>query len=195
MTDTSISISREYLDRLDLAAELTEAARNLDQPPSYEAGNHVKCRGEQLSTPIYWQGRQWAVTPSGIECRDGTYFIARDRLWQNDDRYSWVRHMAGKVWVDLEDFAEALRIARRRYRDHHPRHCRITGAMTVAFTPTQKREHRQKSEVQQKQREYKKNWNQANREHVNKYMRDRYRARVESGSTTKQTGLFDGDIN
>jgi hypothetical protein len=116
MTDTSISISREYLDRLDLAAELTEAARDIDHPPAYEAGNLVKCRGEELSTPIYWQGRQWAVTPFGIECRDGTYFIERDRLWENDDRHSWVRHMAGKTWVDLEDFAEALRIARRRYR-------------------------------------------------------------------------------
>jgi hypothetical protein len=26
------------------------------------------------------------------------------------------RHMAGKVWVDLPDFAEALRIARRCLR-------------------------------------------------------------------------------
>jgi hypothetical protein len=75
-----MTISAEYLDRLDLAAELTEAARDLDAPPSYEAGNHIKCRGEELTTPIYWQGRQWAVTPFGIECPDGTYVIARSPL-------------------------------------------------------------------------------------------------------------------
>ena len=54
---------------------------------------------------------------------------------------------------------------------------------------------RHRPEVQAKAREYKKNWNQANRQHINKYMRDRYRARVEGRSTTKQTGLFDGDTH
>ena len=108
--------SRDYQDRLDLAADLGIAARDVDVPPRYEAGNQVRCRGEPLTQPIYWQGRQWAVTPAGIECRDGTYFIARDRLWEKEQQYGWVRHMAGKTWVDLEDFAEALRIARRRHQ-------------------------------------------------------------------------------
>ena len=94
--------------------ELVEAARQLDDPPRYEAGNHVHCRGEKLSKPIYWQGRQWAVTAYGVECRDGTYWIEADRIWEEEDRYGWVRHMGEKEWVDLPDFAEALRIARRR---------------------------------------------------------------------------------
>jgi hypothetical protein len=30
----------------------------------------------------------------------------------DDDDHSWIMHMAEKEWVDLEDFAEALRVAR-----------------------------------------------------------------------------------
>jgi hypothetical protein len=109
-----------YRERLEAAEQLAEEATNLGPPPQYEAGNEVHCRGEALSPPIHWQGRQWAVTASGIECRDGMYFIACDRLWMGERgdnanwQRGWIRHMAGKTWVDLEDFAEALRIARRR---------------------------------------------------------------------------------
>jgi hypothetical protein len=95
--------------------ELTAAARQLDAPPQYKCADHVKCRGEPLSTPTYWQGRQWAVTSFGIECRDGLYNFGQHRLWE--DEYSswggWISHMAEKGWVDLPDFAEALRVARR----------------------------------------------------------------------------------
>jgi hypothetical protein len=93
--------------------ELAEAARKLDEPPRYEADNRVRCRGGRLSK-IFWQGRQWAVTAYGVECRDGSYAIETVRLWEDEDRYGWVRHMGDKEWVDLPDFAEALRIARRR---------------------------------------------------------------------------------
>ena len=65
----------------------------------------------------------------------------------------------------------------------------------MAFTSEQKKRYRERPEVQAKQREYKKAWNETNKAHINKYMRDRYRERVEGGSTTKQTGLFDGDTN
>ena len=101
-----------YLARLELAAALKVAATKLDAPPQYVARNRIHCRGERLSK-LLWRGRQWAVTSYGIECRDGTYAIAKDRLWENDKKYGWVRHMTGKAWVDLPDFAEALRIARR----------------------------------------------------------------------------------
>jgi hypothetical protein len=69
-----------------------------------------------LTEPIYWQGRQWAVTPFGVECRDGTYVIEASRLWEGDKDHGWIMQMAEKCWVDLPDFAEALRIARRRER-------------------------------------------------------------------------------
>ena len=94
--------------------ELVEAARQLDEPPRYEVGNRVRCRGEKLSQPIYWKGRQWAVTAYGVECRDRSYWIENNRIWENEDSHGWVCHMGEKEWVDLPDFAEALRIARRR---------------------------------------------------------------------------------
>jgi hypothetical protein len=111
-TDMIIDISDEYRERLTLAADLAEAARELYDPPRYEAGSHVRDR--KLTKPIYWQGRQWAVTGYGIEYRDGNYPIEDSRIWEEEDGYGWVRHMAEKEWVDLPDFAEALRIARRR---------------------------------------------------------------------------------
>jgi hypothetical protein len=112
----AMPLSQADLDRLDLAEELTIAARELDAPPKYESGSPVRVGGDALTEPIYWQGRQWAVTPYGVECRDGKYPIQANRLWENDEDYGWVTHMAEKDWVDLPDFAEALRIARRRER-------------------------------------------------------------------------------
>jgi hypothetical protein len=92
-------------------AELTIKARDLDSPWGSQASNHVKNPGERLSQVI-WKGRQWAVTRYGVECRDGCYAIERSRLWEEDDSHGWIMHMAEKEWVDLPDFAEALRVAR-----------------------------------------------------------------------------------
>lgn len=89
-------------------------------PPAYRATNRVRVRGEKLSR-IIWNGRQWAVTKSGIEARDGTYFIDKRRLWENEATFGWVRHMSEKDWVDQPDFAEALRIARDVHAKHSPR--------------------------------------------------------------------------
>ena len=121
---TSLDLSRpwtpthEWQNRWELAENLKVAAQQLSVPPQYEAGNPVRCRGEGLSQPIYWQGRQWSVTAYGIECRDGTYVIEKERIWENEERYGWVMHLRSKEWCDLEDFAEALRIARRRWRNY-----------------------------------------------------------------------------
>ena len=91
-----------------LVAELTARAKRLGSPPAYVSGNYIRPLGERLH-PIKWQGRQWAVTSFGVERRDGTYSISKDRL----ESVRWIHHLAGKRSVDLEDFAEALRIARR----------------------------------------------------------------------------------
>jgi hypothetical protein len=95
------------------AKALAEDARQLDAPSKYEWHDEIKVRGEPLSLPIYWCGRQWAVTRYGIECRDGTYSIAVGRLDEEEAEHGWVMHMSEKEWVDLPDFAEALRVARR----------------------------------------------------------------------------------
>lgn len=91
-------------------------ARSLmvDEPPAYHSEDPVRLRSEPLSEPIYWTGRQWAVTGHGVEARDGTYSIARDRLWQHNEGYETVAHMSEKDWVDLPDFVEALRLARQQ---------------------------------------------------------------------------------
>jgi len=77
----------------------------------YDA-SEVKCRAESLDE-IWWQGRQWAVTTFGLEKRDGTYAIEANRLTKGleDDDSTWVQHMGGKSWIDLEDFTTALFIA------------------------------------------------------------------------------------
>jgi hypothetical protein len=71
----------------------------------------VHSRGDKLGE-LWWQGRQWAVTADGLECRDGTYFIAKERLKEHLDRgYSWVAQIGGKEWVDIADFSTAYLIA------------------------------------------------------------------------------------
>src|SRR5260370_36187098 len=95
------------LARRDPLVRLVEyASTNLHRPPRYRAIGDVECGGEALSK-VLWLGHQWAVTSFGIEARDGTYTIAKDRLWENEDLHGWVRHMAGKCWVDVQDFSEA----------------------------------------------------------------------------------------
>jgi len=96
-----------------LIAELTLAAEQLAANPTYACTNRVPLVGERLH-PIAWQGRQWAVTSHGIERRNGTYAIPHDRLEAPFAPFEgWIDHLARKTWIDLPDFAEALRLARR----------------------------------------------------------------------------------
>jgi hypothetical protein len=62
------------------------------------------------------------VTRHGVQARDGKYYIAKDRLWESDEDHSWVHHMAEKGWVDMSDFVEALRVARRHFARLYPDH-------------------------------------------------------------------------
>jgi hypothetical protein len=97
-------------------------AANDTSPPKYLCTDDIKVKGEPLH-PVIWQGRQWAVTTYGVEPRDGgAYVIERTRLWENETTYGWVNHIGMKgPWVDLPDFAEALKIARRVHAAHSPR--------------------------------------------------------------------------
>ena len=90
---------------------LVRIARDMKAPWAPQATNTVKNRGSRLSK-IIWKGSQWAATAYGVEARDGRYQIQRARLWKDDLTWSWVQHMAEKEWVDIDDFTEALRIAR-----------------------------------------------------------------------------------
>lgn len=53
----------------------------------------------------------WAVTDYGLECLEREYAIEKKRLFDPD----WAYHMAGKHWVDMADFMEALYAAQRYY--------------------------------------------------------------------------------
>src|SRR5262249_27026693 len=105
-------------ERHRIAHQLALRSRDLDSPWRTQASNLVQRRGDRL-TKIYWKGRQWAATKFGVQCRDGSYSIDRRRLWEDEERGGWVMHMAEKDWVDLEDFAEALRVARFYERVRH----------------------------------------------------------------------------
>ncbi len=86
------------------------------------ASDNVPVRGEALSQPVHWIGRQWAVTSYGVEKRDGTYVIERNRLWEERHGHGWAQHMAEKEWCDLPDFRTALMVARGIFgcRSEHP---------------------------------------------------------------------------
>lgn len=102
------------LDKLGTEA-LIARARDTAEGPAYTSTSEVRVLGDALAEPVYWTGRQWAVTSFGIEARDGKYIIAKDRLWEDEESYGWVRHMADKNWADVPDFVEALRLARKRW--------------------------------------------------------------------------------
>jgi hypothetical protein len=70
----------------------------------------VRCVWEALH-PIVWQGRQWAVTEYGIECRDGRYTIDKARLGEFHSSWSWVKQLGEKPWVDVADFTTAYLVA------------------------------------------------------------------------------------
>jgi hypothetical protein len=71
----------------------------------------VPLHGDPLD-PIWWRGKQWAVTKHGIEALDGSYAIPARRLAEDLPGYSWVDHMAEKdEWVDIDEFATAWLIA------------------------------------------------------------------------------------
>lgn len=83
--------------------------------------DEVEIRGEPLSEPIYWTGSQWAVTAYGIECRDGTYSIEKERIWEEEGVWGWEKHMQGKHWVNMADFRAALRFAREHWPEYKPK--------------------------------------------------------------------------
>lgn len=92
----------------------------------------VRVRGEELDT-ILWQGRQWAVTKYGVECRDGTYAFEAKRLSElggfgdREGLSDWLFHLAEKEWCDLDDFCDAWLAALAL----HPEHCRLSGIVVA----------------------------------------------------------------
>lgn len=68
-----------------------------------------------LHRNIYWVGRQWAVTGSGIQACDqkqkGKFDIESDRLWED----GVLESVRGLKWLNSEDFEKAISVARKYY--------------------------------------------------------------------------------
>lgn len=100
-------------------------------PPWPSFGDPVRVRGQELH-PVLWHGEQWAVTEYGIECRDGTYAIAADRLLKKrigTNQYDWPLHLREKVWVDMSDFQKSFAVGCWVHHgvpatQHHAERCR-----------------------------------------------------------------------
>ena len=74
----------------------------------------VQCQGTPLR-PIWWRGRQWAVTSYGVEALNGTYAIEARRLTQGLGAIApriWLcEQVASEEWVDVDDLATAWLVA------------------------------------------------------------------------------------
>lgn len=68
-----------------------------------------------LHRNIYWVGRQWAVTGYGMQAVDqrlqGRFDIEAIRLWED----GLAESLNAGGWLNAEDFAKALAVARARY--------------------------------------------------------------------------------
>lgn len=68
-----------------------------------------------LHRDIFWVGRQWAVTGLGIQAVDqrlkGAFDIEVCRLWEE----GLLERIRALAWLNQDDFAKALEIARARY--------------------------------------------------------------------------------
>ncbi|CCE02398.1 hypothetical protein [Bradyrhizobium sp. STM 3809] len=74
-----------------------------------------------LHRDIFWIGRQWAVTGSGIQAVDqrlkGAFDVDRAAVW-NEDLFDALR---GQAWFNGADFEKALTVARTRFPAPPPR--------------------------------------------------------------------------
>lgn len=70
----------------------------------------VPVLGEPLGT-IWWRGRQWAVTSTGIEALDGTCVTEKHRLLDTIEHWPWPRQLSRETWCDSDEFATAFMVA------------------------------------------------------------------------------------
>jgi hypothetical protein len=74
-----------------------------------------------LHRDIYWVGKQWAVTGSGIQAcnqkQKGKFDIEAARLWED----GVLESARALKWLNLEDFEKAVSIARKYYPEPPPK--------------------------------------------------------------------------
>jgi hypothetical protein len=102
------------LARLRMEAAREEAARQ----KAYDMhGGDARNPIESEMPRLIAQFGEWAVTPFGVECLTYPYQIQWDSLLDPviGDDY-WLQNLAKKEWVNLHDFAEAMRCGRQIHR-------------------------------------------------------------------------------
>jgi hypothetical protein len=59
----------------------------------------------------------WAVTTYGVESLQFpfSYAIKKDRINENENGYTWEKHMEQKNWVNINDFKTAMNFAREYF--------------------------------------------------------------------------------
>lgn len=67
----------------------------------------------ELTEPVHWQGRQWAVTGYGIKALDGTYYVPYCEIPDTDGvRPPWLDDLFRRYGTDKDDLAAALKVVR-----------------------------------------------------------------------------------
>ncbi|NPU12967.1 hypothetical protein HL667_02230 [Bradyrhizobium sp. 83012] len=73
-----------------------------------------------LHRDIFWIGRQWAVTGSGIQAVDqrlkGAFDIDRAAVWKD----GLIESLRDQTWFNAADFEKALGVARGRFPAEPP---------------------------------------------------------------------------
>lgn len=103
-----------YLDELErLRQEYAREDEAIAKSYDMHGGDNPGPNEPSMPT-IITQFGTWAVTSFGVECLTYPYQIQWDSLLDpiTDDEY-WLRNISRKEWVNLRDFAEALRHGRR----------------------------------------------------------------------------------
>ncbi|MCA9912284.1 MAG: hypothetical protein KC496_03010 [Anaerolineae bacterium] len=114
---SSQSPYQRQLERLE--EESVREARARAKAHDMHGGDHP-APTETPPPTIIAQFGEWAVTPFGVECLVYPYQIQWDSLLdeKTSDEF-WLRAMARKSWVNLDDFANVLRHGRQIHRYLH----------------------------------------------------------------------------
>lgn len=114
--ETELSGPTPFVERIGERLPTRQESLDEKDPARFEPAIDVSRFAElELSFPIYWMGRQWAVTKLGIEClvprRSPYYYATWDVIpsVSEQDRMWWIaQDFVFQPWVDHEDFWAAL---------------------------------------------------------------------------------------
>jgi len=80
----------------------------------------------RIHRPVYWEGRQWAITGYGLENVAGgrEYPVSWAELF---DGQPWLSDLSQKNWVDAADLQQALKYAIKHRNKRKPSRLQAAG--------------------------------------------------------------------